>query len=350
MDTLLIYGANGYSGRLIAEEAVRRGLAPILAGRGREALQPLGRRLGCEVRQGSLDDGAALDGCLRGVSVVLHCAGPFSATSRPMLDACLRAGAHYLDITGEYLVMEAVAARDAELRAAGLMAMCGTGMDVVPTDCLAAHMKARLPSATQLEIYVRGLDRVSPGTAQTMIESAGLPNVVRENGRLVEKPAGADRRRIDFPEGKASMVGSPWGDIASAWRTTGIPNIRVYMSLMPGAPLALRASRPLHALLQMPGVQDLLKAAARRFIAGPNAEQRANAHCEFIAVATDARGNARRSHLKTREGYAFTVLSASDIARRVMAGEFKPGYQTPGGLYGADYVLQFDGSERHDLD
>ena len=109
-----------------------------------------------------MGDTAAVYEGLKGVQVVLHCAGPFSATSRPMLDACVRARAHYLDITGEYKLFEANADRDAELKRAGIMAMSGVALDIVPSDCLAAHMKRRIPNNVRLEIHIRTLDRLSP--------------------------------------------------------------------------------------------------------------------------------------------------------------------------------------------
>jgi short subunit dehydrogenase-like uncharacterized protein len=267
----------------------------------------------------------------------------------PMLDACIEHGVHYLDLSGEFRVIEAVAARDADLRAAGAMAMSGVGMDVVPTDCLAAHVKRRLPSAERLDIYVRGLEQLSPGTATTMVEGMGLPNIVREGGVLVERPSGADRRKVEFPGGRVSMVSVPWGDIATAWRTTGIPNIAVHMSLMKGAPLMIRLSAPFRGFLQSPAVQRRLKNAVNRFISGPDPSYQAGHPSEFIAEATDAAGNSVKSYLTTLEGYAFTAESASEIAKRVLGGAARPGFQTPAGLLGAEFVLDIEGSARRDL-
>lgn len=350
MSKLLIYGANGYSGRQVVDAARRRGLQPVVAGRNAQQIAVLGRELGLEHRVFDIGDPAALKAGLAGITVVLHCAGPFSATALPMLDACIAQRIHYLDITGEYRVMEDVAARDADLRAAGVMAMCGTGMDVIPTDCLAAHMKRRMPGAIRLELYVRALERPSRGTAMTFVENMGLPNVVRENGVLVERVAGADRHRMTFPDGKRySMVSLFWGDISTAWRTTGIPNITVYMSLMPGAAQMIHFAGRLRRLFQSEAMQGFLKRQVQRWISGPDQDYLDKETAEFIAVASDAAGNTCRSHLVTKEGYAFTAESASEIARRVLNGSFKPGFQTPGGLFGADFVLEFDGSRREDL-
>jgi short subunit dehydrogenase-like uncharacterized protein len=351
MSKLLIYGANGYSGRQIVEALCQRGQRPIVAGRNVREITALGKETGLESRCFDLADSASVARGLEGVKLVLHCAGPFSATAQPMLDACLRHGCHYLDITGEYAVFETVAARDAELRAAGIMAMSGVGMDVVPSDCLAAHLLRRMPDADRLVIYVRALEHLSRGTASTFAENMGLPNVVRENGRLVERVAGKDRCRITFPDGKRfTMVSLPWGDIATAWRTTGIPNISVYMSLMPGTPWLIRLAGLLRGLLQSDTMQSLFKRIIQRFIHGPDATYRAGHTAEFIAEASNPTGKRCRSHLETMEGYAFTAESASEIACRVLAGNAVPGYQTPGQLFGPDFVLEIKGSKRTDLD
>ena len=347
---LLIYGANGYSGRQVVDAAIKRGLQPVVAGRSVQQIAAIGKQLGLEYRAFDIGDPAALETGLAGIAVVLHCAGPFSATALPMLDACIAQRIHYLDITGEYHIIEDVATRDADLRAAGVMAMCGTGMDVVPSDCLAAHMKRRMPGAIRLELYVRALERLSPGTATTFVENLGLPNVVREQGNLVERVAGADRRMMTFPDGKRyAMVSLFWGDISTAWRSTGIPNITVYMSLMPGAAQMVRFAGRFRRVCQSAAVQGFLRRQVQRWISGPDQAYRDKQTAEFIAVASDAAGNVCRSHLVTKEGYAFTADAASEIARRVLNGDLEPGFQTPGGFFGADFVLEFDGSRREDL-
>ena len=139
----LLYGSYGYTGRLIADRALEQGLRPLLAGRDVAALAAQAAELGLEFRAFSLDDTAALDAAVRAVPVVLHAAGPFAHTAAPMAQACIRAGVHYLDITGEIAVFEAMAALDGAARASGVMLMPGAGFDVVPTDCLAAHLARR---------------------------------------------------------------------------------------------------------------------------------------------------------------------------------------------------------------
>src|SRR5262245_4018191 len=148
--SFLLYGANGYTGELIAREAVRRGLAPTLAGRTHEKLAPLGEQLGLKVRAFKLEDPAALQDSVADARLVLHCAGPFSATCGPMLQACLKAKVHYLDISGEISSFEYAHARHLEAQTRGVVVCPGVGFDVVPSDCLAATLKEHLPDANAL--------------------------------------------------------------------------------------------------------------------------------------------------------------------------------------------------------
>ncbi len=100
----MIYGASGYTGELIAREAKHRGLKPIFAGRSADKVAALATELDCECRVFGIGNPDEMARWLQGVGLVLHCAGPFSATSAPMITACLKARAHYLDITGEISV------------------------------------------------------------------------------------------------------------------------------------------------------------------------------------------------------------------------------------------------------
>ena len=173
MSELLIYGANGYTGRLLAERALQVGLRPVLAGRNGAQIHALAAELALPAKVFDLGSPAVVREGIAGAAVVLHAAGPFSATSRPMVDACLAAQAHYVDVTGEIAVLEAVAARDAEARERDVMLLPGAGFDVVPTDCMAAHVKRRLPGAVRLRLGVAGVGGgISRGTARTKIGRA----------------------------------------------------------------------------------------------------------------------------------------------------------------------------------
>ena len=335
----MLYGANGYTGRLIAEEAARRGMKPILAGRNREKIEALARELGCPSRVFALGDAAGVGEQLADVRAVLHCAGPFSATAEPMMAGCLRAGVHYLDITGEIPVIEAAAARHREAVDAGVALIPAVGFDVVPSDCLAAMLARRLPGATQLLLAFAGTGTVSPGTAKTMLE--GLPHGgrVRVDGQITKVPAAWKSMEIPFREGLRTAVTIPWGDVASAWHSTGIPNIEVYLALPPGQIRWLRRMRLLLPALRMPLVQPVLRYGVGRFVTGPSAKERRVGRASFWGRVCDAEGNAVEATLVTPNGYTLAALTALASVEKVLTGEAPAGFSTPSKAFGAEFIL-----------
>ena len=270
----LLYGANGYTGELVARLAAARGHRPILAGRRADEICALAEELRLERRLFSLDEPARIDEVLGGMSLVLHCAGPFSRTSRTMADACLRTRTHYLDVTGEVDVFEALAARDAEARAAEVMLLPGTGFDVVPSDCLALHLKNRLPGARRLALAYAGFGRVSRGTASTAIEGLGRGGLVRRGGVLTPVPSAWKTRRIDFGEGPRAAMTIPLGDLSTAWHSTGIPDIELYFAAPLGVRALAQASRYLGPVLGSAAVRRLLTARVRAGAPGPTQDER----------------------------------------------------------------------------
>jgi short subunit dehydrogenase-like uncharacterized protein len=330
--TFLIYGANGYTGELIAREAVRRGERPILAGRNREVIERLASELGCEARVFDLTNPD-----LRGVKLVLHCAGPFVQTSKPMVDACLAAGAHYLDITGEMSVFEAIFARHDEAVARGVTLLPGAGFDVVPTDCLGAMLAEMMPDATHLALafYPKGTS-LSRGTTKTMIESIGEGGAIRENGKIVRVPLAYDVRQVPFSCGIRTAMTIPWGDVATAYRTTGIANIRVYVATHPKSVKRTRLMRSFLPVLALKPIRRLLQRIANRRT-GPDAHVRTNARMYLWGEVRNASGMTRSMTMTTPEGYAFTVVSALNAVERVLAST-RPGAFTRAKLLGADFV------------
>jgi short subunit dehydrogenase-like uncharacterized protein len=344
----LIYGATGYTGKLTARAAKAQGLTPILAGRNGEKVKALADELGFESRAFDLADTAKLDAALKEVEVVLHIAGPFSATSKPMADACLRARTHYLDITGEIAVFEALAARNSEAKQRGIMFLPGVGFDVVPSDCLAAHVKRRLPDAEDLKLYIGGLANASRGTAKTGVESIAKGTLVRRNGEI-EPLEGLNEDLVDFGEGPKPTIALSWGDVSTAYHSTKIPNIEVHFEAVPEIARLVKMPTIVKAFLGLPFMQSFLKAQIDKRPEGPSDEQRKRGHAILIAQARNAKGDTVRSRLKTPEGYTLTAQTGLDIAKRVMAGEIKAGFQTPSLAFGADYVLGFAGVTRDDL-
>ena len=345
MANYLMYGANGYTGTLIGRHALSRGHRPILAGRNGAEVSALAASLGLESRIFGLE---AIDHGLEGVSAVLHCAGPFARTAKLMASACLRAGVHYLDVTGEIVVFDTLAAMDGLARKAGVMLMPGVGFDVVPTDCLAAHLKRRLPTATRLRLGFQIEGGVSRGTARTMMENLGAGGAVRKRGKIVRVPACWKTRRIDFGLGPTMAMTIPWGDVSTAWHSTGIPDIEVYLAAPISTRIFARLSRHLNWLLASKFVQRRLDRKITSGPAGPSEERRERGASFVWGQALDDRGCRVTSRLRGPEGYTMTALTAGAIVERVLAGEARPGFQTPSRVYGADFILGVPGVERVD--
>jgi short subunit dehydrogenase-like uncharacterized protein len=344
----LIYGANGYTGRLIVREAAARGLPPVLAGRNADAVKELARQEHLDYRVFALDDLAALDAGLKDAAVVLNCAGPFSRTAQPLAKACMRRGVHYLDITGEISVFEELAARDAEAKAAGVMLLPGVGFDVVPSDCLAAHLKRRLPTATGLCLGFQAIGRFSRGTATTMVENLPNGGMIRRGSVLARVPAAWRTRTIDFGRGPVRAMTIPWGDVSTAYRSTGIPDIEVYMAAAPSQLVAARMLRWFGWMAGSRMVQNYLKGRIKAGSAGPTDEERARGESLLWGEAADAFGGRVVSRIRGPEGYTLTASSAVAVVARVLGGEAPPGFQTPSLAYGPDFVLTLPGVLRSD--
>ncbi len=339
----LIYGANGYTGRLIAERAVASGLRPVLAGRTRSSIVPLAERLGCRYRVFSLGDAAELAAGLHGISLVLHCAGPFCETAAPMVEACLAAGVHYLDITGEYDVIEQLAQQTERAVAVGIVLMPAVGMDVVPSDCLAARLAQAVPGADHLVLALSGAATISPGTARTVWRNLGRGGRVRRAGRIVSVPVGDDLQIVPFPSGSQPSMTIPWGDIASAFYTTRIPNIEVRLGLPPGQARLVRRWRWLLPLAGLAPVQCCGRWWIRRTVSGPGEHELATGQTEFWGQARAADGRVAEASVTAPNGYRLTVDAALAIAARVLAGQVPAGFQTPAGALGGDFLETLPG-------
>ncbi len=345
----LLYGANGYTGRLTAERARAQGMGPTLGGRNRTSVEAVARSLRLESRVFDLDDHAALVGHLKEFDLVLHCAGPFSATAWPMLEACAEAGTHYLDITGEIDVFEYVHARAADWRAAGILALPGAGFDVVPSDCLAAMLKRELPTATSLRLAFKSrFGRLSPGTAKTMIEGVPRGGRVRRDGRIVSVPPGHRVITVVFESEPETAVAIPWGDVSTAYYSTGIPNIEVYMGADAARIRQLQQSMLARWLAGLAPAQWFLKRQIARRVAGPTPEERAADEMLLWGEVTDDAGGRAELRLRTPEGYTFTAEASLAIVARVLKGDFRPGAMTPSLAYGADFVLTLPGVRRQE--
>lgn len=343
----MLYGASGYTGTLTAELARKRGLTPVLAGRTRSKLEPLAERLGLELRVFDLNDPERLQRELAGVEAVLHMAGPFAATSAPLVEACLRTRCHYLDITGEFSVFEAIWPHHAEAVREGVVLMPGVGFDVVPTDCLAALLQRALPDATALELAFATLGtRPSPGTVTTWIDALGHDSLVRMRGEVVREPLGARTRQVPFPSRTLHAVAVPLGDVSSAFWTTGIPSITGYMALPEPALAVLKGLGALRRVFASARVERRLKRWVPRAVTGPDARQRSLSRTELWGEVRNAAGRRASLTLTTGDPYAFTADAALRCLEHVRAGRVAPGAHSPAQALGGELITECDGVQR----
>ncbi len=340
-DNFLLYGANGFVGEVIARLAVARGLKPILAGRNEERIKALAAELGMPYRVFALGDAAAMDAALHEVPLVLHCAGPYVHTAKQMVDACLRMGTQYLDLSGGIIDFQALIARDAEAKAKNVMLLPGVGFDVVPTDCLALHLKERLPSATLLRLAwrVEGPTKLPPGTLNTMLDAARRMQpgaVVRRNGQLETIPA--ERRMIDFGKGPVNATLAVWGDVFTAFYSTGIPNIEEYIGWTDEQLRAMTALGKIRPLMRFSLVRNYVRSKTPT---GPSPEERARSRTLVWGEVEDAQGQKAVSRLTGPEGgVTWTSSTAVAAVQKVLAGHAPSGFQTPALAFGSDFGLK----------
>jgi short subunit dehydrogenase-like uncharacterized protein len=341
----MIYGANGYTGRLVAKEAVRRGMRPVLAGRNAVAVKQLAADLGLEYRIFGLDDANDLAAAIEGLRLVLHCAGPFSVTSRPMIEACLEKGVHYLDITGEISVFEYAHSQHEAARHADIVLIPGTGFDVVPSDCLAASLVEALPAATRLQLAFEAAGGPSPGTAKTSVEGLAKGGRVRRDGKLTRVPLGWKSRKIPFAHGERTAVTIPWGDVFTAYISTGVPDIEVYMSVPPGSIARLKRLRWLQPLLGLGPVQSFLKGRIEGKVRGPSDSARDSSYSQLWGEASSSDGRRVTATMTTPNGYDLTVTGSLGIVEFLMENDIEGGYYTPSLLMGSGYAASLPGVE-----
>jgi len=343
----LIYGANGYTGRLIAREARRRGLVPIVAGRNSQSVQELAQELGLEYRIFALDRAESVVKGIRHCKLVLHCAGPFSATSQPMIAACLSAGVHYLDITGEISVFANAHEQSDMASRADVVLVPGVGFDVVPSDCLAASLVQALPSATSLVLAFEAKGGPSPGTAKTSIEGMARGGCVRRDGALTRVPLAWKFREVPFANGARMAVTIPWGDVYTAYVSTGVGNIEVYMALPVKSIGRLRLLRWLQPLLAARAVQNFLKRRIDTSISGPSDELRNQTGCQLWGEVSSADSRRISATMTTPNGYDVTVSASLGVVEYLLKNDVEGGYYTPSLLMGADYAVSLPGVTIH---
>lgn len=341
----LLYGASGYTGKLIVEEALKRGLNPILAGRNEEKLQQLTKGNDLQYRVFDLSRRVTIAEHLKDIDVVLHCAGPFSATAKQMMAACLYSQTHYLDITGEIEVFRHGRQLHKSAVKAGIVICPGVGFDVIPTDCLAATLKQALPDAISLWLGFSSMSGMSPGTAKTSVEGLASGGKIRQKGEIIDVPLAYKVRQIDFGGGSLTATTIPWGDVATAFYSTDIPNIEVYIPMSERKVKQLKQMEKIRPVLGWKWVQNMMKKKIDNKVAGPDQSKRENTQTHVWGEVINQQGEVKTGRLITSNGYDLTVTGSLGIVQYLLSDEEHPsGYHTASQLMGADYVCSLPGS------
>jgi short subunit dehydrogenase-like uncharacterized protein len=320
MKKLMIYGATGYTGRMAAEHAKAQGLDVVIAGRNGEKLESLAAQLGVPYRVFIADVQSAES--LEGIDVLLNFAGPFAQTADALMQACIEAKVDYLDITAEINVYRLAQRLGAQAAEAGVMLLPGVGWDVVPTDCLAMHVARRVRDPKSLSVALQVAGAMSRGSALSVSEIIGAGLLARVDGLLVATPD-AQPRHFDFGDGPALCAPLSFGDLVTAWHSTGIPNIAMFVNITGDA-------FPEGDLSQLPD--------------GPSAEQREAHRARAVAEVIGADGTRACSVIETVNGYTYTPLAAVEAARRVLNGDRRPGFETPARVFGVGFAQTIAGT------
>lgn len=342
MSKIFIYGAYGYTGKIIVEVATSNGLKPLIGGRNKELTRTLAEVHDLDYKVVSVDDHDAWNTILNEVDLLINCAGPFALTVEHVVPLCLRNNVHYLDITGEIEVFSYVASLDKEAKAAGVVLMPGVGFDVVPTDCLSAKLKEKMPDGTHLELAFQGNSGISRGTALSMARRYHNGGMIREGGKLIKVPIAHEVREIEFGGMKRTCMTIPWGDVYTAFYTTGIKNIKVFTGVTQKTLDAMLKFKKFTWAARTAMVQWLMKKIIRKKVSGPSIENRKTKLTYLWGKITNAEGKSVAMEMQTMESYQLTALTALEAANEVLKGKISPGYHTPAGAFGSNFIDKFD--------
>lgn len=351
----MLYGATGFTGQLILEEALNQGERPIIAGRDPAKVNELAQRFGLPAQVfGLLGSVELVQRNIQGLDAVVNAAGPFAYTYPNMAAACMQEWVDYLDITGEMVVFEKNFDNYMAARSENVRLICGMGFDVVPTDCLAKYVLDELPEASQLEIAILTNGKASAGTMRTMLEHAKRGSWARKEGRLLPERLARVSKTVAFARGEMAVASVPLGDLSTAYRHYQTPNIRAFMALPQKrieqlnkyATLFQKAMKvkPLRKL-----VQSLLYDREKM---GPDEHLRREGFTECWASATTPEGKRVSARLTSIEAYRMTATCAVKGIQhlRSRADHLPYGALTPAQAFGKDFILELPDTSRETLE
>lgn len=345
----MIYGATGYTGTLIAKEAVRRGHRPLLAGRNAEKLRMLAEQLGLEWCAFSLEDKSTLREATESIDLMLNTAGPFTETCEPIMDGCLAGHTHYMDISNEIFVLQAAQARHHLAEKMGVSLIPSVGFGTTASNCLARHVWAKITDPVSLELVISPyVAQRSAGAIKSTLKTIACGAYVRKNGILTAIPFGSGAKHMLITNRAHNVLPVATGDLEAAYMSTGVANICVYMPHSLNPALACFVLPIIQKLLSW----DVLRQLAEQQIGRRQASHAINPvdtkqHSWVWARATDPHGNIAEARLEAGEGYNFTA-SASIHAVEWVLCHHSVGAQAPAAVFGEDFVLRLEGVNRYD--
>ncbi len=339
----MIYGANGYTGRLVVNEAIQKGLNPILAGRS-ESVKAFANEKGLQSKVFDLSNVDEIAEHLNGISVMANCAGPFSQTAKPMMEACIQSQTHYVDITGEIAVYELGHSLSEAAQSAGIVICPGVGFDVIPTDCLAVHLKDKMPDATHLTLgFASQGSKASKGTAKTAAEGMSQGGKVRKDGEMKQVPLAYKEREIDYGFGTINAITIPWGDVYTAYHSTGIPNIEVYYPASPKGAESLRKRQKYMKLMKFNFVKNIVLNRIEKTWVPNTDEERAKTKSFIWGEVRNESGDAIQGRFTTVNGYDLTASGTIEASQYLLGDHRQSGYFTPSKLIGKELVEKMPG-------
>jgi short subunit dehydrogenase-like uncharacterized protein len=308
---LAVFGATGYTGRLVCAEARRLGIPLRLVGRRRETLEEVSE--GEDIRVADGQDEDSLVAAFEGAAVVASTAGPFLELGHAPVAAAIRAGAHYLDTTGEQAYARIVYEQygpEAERR--GVVLLTAFGFDYVPGDLAARIAAEGLEPVHEIVVAYAVTNTASTrGTRRSVAQIMRQPLVAWSGGQLVSSRFACTTRKVTFPFGEREVV--EWGgtEPLSVPRHTDVQDVRSYV----------RAPRIAARLAPAAGVvAPLFRLSALVGRKDPDEEQRRKAQFTVVAQAWGA-GGSRRVTLTGRDVYGLTAALIAQGAPALLAGE-----------------------------
>lgn len=337
----LIYGANGYTGRLIAEEAVARGARPVLGGRNGASVASLAERLGCRAEAFDVHSRHEVELAVRKVRTVVNCAGPFSQTAYELATACVAAGVNYLDISGEVHEIERIFSLDALAQRSGSVLVPGVGY--AHSDCLCASVASQLDAPVSLALAFQGFGSASRGTVRTALEDLARGGALLRDSRLVPACEAQLRCVVPFASGARHAASVTWGDLAIAPHSTRTPNMTVYTAM----PRITSWLSPLvglfGALLRSAWLRRRVERLADALVKNPGPEERDQGRIEYWACATDASGRSAARTMTAPNIYKLTVDAVLAALARLSLESVRPGAHAPASAFGVDFMHELPG-------